>query len=129
MKSVWKAHLAAFLANVIYGANYSIAKEVMPRFFQPFGLIVFRVSGAILLFALLFWGKTERIQKKDIPRFALCGLLGVVIDETMPYKSSPITTTLTPSGISVLNRRANQINLFTLDIFIYSSVVLAEAIL
>ena len=86
MKSVWKAHLAAFLANVIYGANYSIAKEVMPRFFQPFGLIVFRVSGAILLFALLFWGKTERFQKKDIPRFALCGLLGVACNQLLFFK-------------------------------------------
>jgi drug/metabolite transporter (DMT)-like permease len=103
MKSVWKAHVAAFLANVIYGANYSIAKEVMPRFFQPFGLIVFRVSGAILLFALLFWGKTERIQKNDIPRFALCGLLGVACNQLLFFKGLSLSTPIEAAIILTAN--------------------------
>jgi drug/metabolite transporter (DMT)-like permease len=39
MSSNLKAHLALLGANVIYGLNYSIAKDVMPDYILPFGFI------------------------------------------------------------------------------------------
>ncbi len=53
-KSLW-AHLGLLFANLIYGANHTIAKEVMPKFVQPFGFIVLRVSGAFVLFLISYY--------------------------------------------------------------------------
>ena len=47
------AHLALVGAQLIYGANYTIAKEVMPDYIQPFGFIVLRCLGAVTLFWLV----------------------------------------------------------------------------
>ena len=46
----WQAHLAVFIANLIYGANYSIAKTVTPLYIKPFGFIVLRTLVATILF-------------------------------------------------------------------------------
>ena len=48
------AHIALFTANLIYGINYTVAKDVMPDFIQPLGFIFLRVSGAVLLFWLCY---------------------------------------------------------------------------
>ena len=103
MKAVWKAHLAVLIANVIYGANYSVAKEVMPAYFAPFGIIVLRVSGAILLFALLFLRKTERIRKEDRMRFLLCGLMGVACNQLLFFKGLSLTTPIEAAIILTAN--------------------------
>lgn len=76
MTRSFKAHLAVLTANIIYGANYSIAKEVMPAFIKPFGFIVIRVWVAALLFliaAKLFF--REKIEKSDWPRLIACAVL------------------------------------------------------
>ncbi|MBK8845646.1 MAG: hypothetical protein IPO27_03420 [Bacteroidetes bacterium] len=36
-------HLAVFIANLIYGINYAIAKQVMPSLIKPFGFIFLRM--------------------------------------------------------------------------------------
>ena len=46
------AHIAIFSANLIYGINYTVAKDVMPNYIDPLGFIFLRVSGA----GILFWG-------------------------------------------------------------------------
>lgn len=51
MNKVLQAHLALLIVNIIYAANYSIAKEVMPGYVQPFAFVLMRVMGA----AVLFW--------------------------------------------------------------------------
>ena len=52
MNRLLQAHLALFGANLIYGLNYTLAKEVMPDFILPFGFIFCRVTGALLMFWL-----------------------------------------------------------------------------
>ena len=44
-----KVHLALFLVALIYAATFSIAKEVMPHYIKPMGLITIRVWGAVSL--------------------------------------------------------------------------------
>ena len=44
------AFLLAFLAALIYGVSFTIAKEVMPLYVKPFGFILLRVTGASILF-------------------------------------------------------------------------------
>jgi drug/metabolite transporter (DMT)-like permease len=48
--SVLRAHVALLGANVIYGANYLIAKGVMPDKIGPSAFVFLRIVGAGLLF-------------------------------------------------------------------------------
>jgi drug/metabolite transporter (DMT)-like permease len=109
-KKVW-AHLALFTVNLLYGINYVLAKGLMPNVVKPNGFILLRVSGAVLLFWLFVFNKIEKINKKDILTFALCGLFGVAINQlfffnglmrTSPLNSSIIMTT-TPIIVFILS--------------------------
>lgn len=92
------AHLALLAANIIYGANYTIAKEVMPEYIKPFGFIVLRCIGAVLLF-WLFHGLfvKEKVDRKDLPKLALCALFGIAINQLMFFKGLSITTPINAS--------------------------------
>ncbi|MBL7923767.1 MAG: EamA family transporter [Bacteroidia bacterium] len=99
-----KAHLAVLLANLIYGANYSIAKEVMPAFIQPFGFIVIRVSVAAFLFfisARIFF--REKIEKSDWPRLFFCALFGVAINQLLFFKGLSLTSPINSGLMMVTN--------------------------
>jgi len=98
-----KAHLALFTANLIYGANYSLAKEVMPAFIGAFGIILLRVGGAVLLFAGLWLLKPERIARRDWLLFALCGLTGVACNQLLFFKGLSFTTPIQAAVILTAN--------------------------
>jgi drug/metabolite transporter (DMT)-like permease len=87
------AHLALLGTNIIYGANYSIAKAVMPEYVKPFGFIVLRGIGAVLLFwffhALL---KRERIERQDIPKLLAGAFFGIAANQLLFFKGLSITT-------------------------------------
>ncbi|WP_108867893.1 DMT family transporter [Aquimarina aquimarini] len=76
-----KAHLALLSVNIIYGANYLIAKGLMPNKIEASALVFLRIGGAGLLFFLLKLFIKERVEKKDIGLLALCGFLGVGINQ------------------------------------------------
>jgi drug/metabolite transporter (DMT)-like permease len=103
MNFPWKAHLSIFLANLIYGANYSIAREVMPLFFKPFGLILMRVAGAIILFLILFNRKIGKIDPDDRLRFLLCGISGVAINQLCFFKGLSMSTPIEAAIILTAN--------------------------
>ena len=65
IKKTVLAHLSIILANIIYGLNYSIAKEIMPEYIQAYALTICRVVVA----SVMFWGfslfyESEKIEKK-----------------------------------------------------------------
>jgi drug/metabolite transporter (DMT)-like permease len=104
MSKVLRAHLALLIVNIIYGANYSIAKEVMPTYIQPFAFVVMRVLGA----AVLFWivGSIfikEKVDKKDLPRLALLALFGVAGNQLFFLKGLSLTSPINASIIMVSN--------------------------
>lgn len=103
MTAHWKAHAALLGANLIYGANYSLAKEVMPAFIGPSGMIVLRVIGAILLFGLIWSFQQEWPQKEDWPRFLLCALTGVAVNQMMFFQGLNLTTPIQASIILTAN--------------------------
>ncbi|MCH8906220.1 MAG: EamA family transporter [Candidatus Heimdallarchaeota archaeon] len=87
-----KAHLALFCANLIYGANYTIAKEVMPAYIQPFGFVLLRVIGAFLMFWLLHaLIIREKVDKIDYLKLAICGLFGVAINQVLFLEMTRVT--------------------------------------
>jgi drug/metabolite transporter (DMT)-like permease len=91
-ENIW-AHLAILGANIIYGANYSIAKAIMPEYIKPFGFIVLRGIGGTLLFWLfhvLFI--REKVENKDIPKLILGAFLGIAANQMLFFKGLSITT-------------------------------------
>lgn len=104
MNKIIQAHLALLLVNLIYGANYSIAKEVMPAYVQPFAFVLMRVAGA----GILFWIVSalfikEKIDRKDLPRIALLAVCGVATNQLLFLKGLSLTTPINAAIIMVSN--------------------------
>ncbi len=108
-----KAHLALLAVALIYGGNYTIAKEVMSGgYLQPFAFIMLRVIAGLLLFSgfhRLF--VRELVERKDLAYLALCGFFGIAANQmlffaglnlTRPINASLIMTT-TPILVLVVS--------------------------
>ncbi|WP_298287801.1 DMT family transporter [uncultured Lutibacter sp.] len=107
----YKAHLALLGANIIYGANFLIAKGLMPNYFKPSGLVLLRVFTAGILFWIVKQFVKEKVEKKDFILLAFCGLFGVStnmllffhgLSLTSPIDASIIMTT-TPVIVLILS--------------------------
>ena len=98
------AHIAIFSANLIYGINYTVAKDVMPNYIEPLGFIFLRVLGAGILFWVFFYFFFyEKVEKKDLIRLALCGLFGVAINQIFFFEGLNLTTPINAAVIMVIN--------------------------
>ena len=96
------ALIAATLVSVIYGMTFTIAKDVMPEFIKPFGFILLRVGGSVLLFwAIAFVGPKEKIALEDFPRIAAAALFGVAINMLSFFKGLSLTTPISAAVIMV----------------------------
>lgn len=99
-----KAHIAVLVANIIYGANYSIAKLIMPAFIKPFGFIVIRVLVSAILFFLsskIFI--REKVEKEDKIKLVLCSIFGVAINQLFFFKGLSLTSPINAGLIMVTN--------------------------
>ena len=96
MRATTKAHIAVLLTNFFFATNLSLVKHISPSLIGPYGVNLFRVGIALLLFWLLWaFSKQEAgIEKKDVPRFIGCALTGVVINQMLFVKGLTITSTL-----------------------------------
>ena len=121
MDKTAKAHIALFLVALIYGANYTIAKEVMGGgYLPPLVFILLRVSSGVLLFSLFHQALVrERVERADLGRLALCGLFGVALNQMLFFTglnwTTPINASLIMTTTPVL-------------VLIASSVLLGERI-
>ena len=95
------SHIALFVANLIYAGNYTIAKEVMPEFIGPYGMILLRVFVAALIFTFchLFFLNEPIRTKKDYAHLLLCALFGVAINQLMFFKGLSMTNPINPAII------------------------------
>ncbi len=89
-----KAHVAVIGANIIFGANYAIVKYITPAYLHPYALNVVRILVSLFLFWTLFLFKPGKVklQRKHLPRFLLCALTGVVINQIFFIKGVSLTT-------------------------------------
>ena len=102
-KKFW-AHAAILGANIIYGLNYSIAKDVMPEFIQPFGFIFCRVSGALLLFWMFAqFAEKEKVSERDLALMAVCGAFGVPSNQLMFFYGLNLTSPINAAIILTCN--------------------------
>lgn len=120
MSKLLKAHLSLFIVNVIYGANYLVAKGLMPAKIGPSGFILLRVSGALFLFWMLYLfrekpspeGKKdskfiyfgpEPILKTDFARLIFCGLTGVAANQLLFFNGLNLTSPINAAIIMTSN--------------------------
>lgn len=120
MEKKYIAHLALFAVAVIYGLNYSIAKDVMPDFMLPRGFILMRAIGATTLFWLTAtFISTEKIQRKDHLRLMVCGLFGVAGNQLLFFEGLNITTPINAAVIMTTN---------PILVLVMSSILLKEGL-
>ena len=98
-----KVHGSLFLVSLIYAATFSIAKEVMPHYIKPMGLITIRVWGAVsLLWVTHFLFVKESIYgKKDFLMLLKCAVFGVAANMLLFFKGLAITTPINAAILMV----------------------------
>ncbi|MBZ0243776.1 MAG: DMT family transporter [Bacteroidales bacterium] len=102
MKSRTAALIAAFIANLIYGINYVVAKGIMPDYLQPRAVIFVRVIVAALLFWLITaFIATEKVSKKHLFQIAIAAFFGVATNQILFFEGLNLTTPINASIIMV----------------------------
>ncbi|MFY7900782.1 MAG: DMT family transporter [Chitinophagaceae bacterium] len=98
-----KAHIAVLIANFFFGGSMVAVKHITPYVMQPLAVNVLRVSVAFSLFWLLYFFKPSNasIQQKHIPRFIICAICGVVINQILFIKGVSLTTPIHASLLSL----------------------------
>jgi drug/metabolite transporter (DMT)-like permease len=117
--NILKAHLALLGANLIYGANYLIAKGVMPNKIGPSAFIFLRIIGAGILFWVIKSFLKEKVDKKDFPRLIFCGLLGVASNQLLFFHGLNLTS---PIDASII------ITAIPIVVLTFSAILLKEKI-
>lgn len=116
MNSSLKAHISLFIAQVIYALNYSIAKDLMPTYIKPLGLVMMRISGALILFWILsLFSKKEKVETGDLKKMMLLALFGVAVNQMFFIYGLSLTKPINSAIIMVSNPIA--VMLFTIYIF------------
>ncbi len=96
------AFLLAFIAAIIYGISFTVAKDVMPLYIKPYGFIFLRVMGATLVFWFVgFFIKKEKIILHDYLRIILASVFGIALNMLAFFKGLSLTTPISASVIMV----------------------------
>lgn len=96
------ALIAASFVSLFYAINYSVAKNVMPHYIKPFGFIMFRVTGAAILFWLIsFWGPKEKIRKEHYARIFWAAFFGMALSMLVFFYGLNLTTPISASVMMV----------------------------
>ena len=119
MRSEFKAHLMLLATALIYGANFTIAREILVNEnISPLALVLYRMIAAFILFYIfhLFLIK-ERVQKKDLVQIFIMSVFGIVINQSffiigLKY-TSPINASLLMTTVPII-------------VFIFSSLINKE---
>ncbi len=100
----FRAHLSMLAATVLFGANYWIAKGLMPNHLLPMQIIFLRVSGTLLIAFIIQMSIKElrilKIDRADFPRLILSSVLGVAINQMMFFTGLNHTT---PVDAAIIN--------------------------
>jgi drug/metabolite transporter (DMT)-like permease len=112
------ALVALFIASLIYGVTFTIAKEVMPLHIKPYGFILLRVGGAAAVFWLVgIFVKAKSIEKADYKRILLAAFFGVGLNMLTFFKGLSLTTPISASVMMVTS---------PILVLIFSSILLKE---
>ncbi|MEJ8757448.1 DMT family transporter [Pontibacter sp. H259] len=116
-----QVHGALFLVALIYGSNYSIAKEVMPVYVGPYGLIVIRVVAAAIFFGIFsrLVTKEKIVGWADNLRAILCGLTGIAINQLCFFGGLNLTSPINAALLMVI---------VPIIVLLFSAILLRERV-
>ncbi|GAA4370154.1 EamA family transporter [Hymenobacter saemangeumensis] len=100
MPNALRVHAALFLVSLIYAANYSLSKDVMPHYLSPFGIVTLRIVGATLFFAVAkyFAAPQDKITgRADAIRSILCGICGIGVNQLLFFSGLNLTSPINAS--------------------------------
>ena len=101
-----RLHAALFLVSLIYAGTYSLAKDIMPHYMQPLGIVTLRVVGAALFFGLLqlVVAPGERIRgRADNLRAIASGVLGIGLNQVTFFAGLNLTTPINASLLQTVS--------------------------
>lgn len=102
MKPRQLALIAASFVALFYAVNFSVAKNVMPHYIKPFGFIMFRVTGAAILFWLVgLFGPKEKIKKEHYARIFWAAFFGMAVNMLAFFYGLNLTTPINASVMMV----------------------------
>ncbi len=114
------ALIAVSIGTLIYGVNYTIAKEVMPLYLKPNSFIFLRVSGATLIFWFIgLFVKPQKIAKEDYKKILLASFFGIALNMFAFFKGLSLTTPISASVIMVST---------PIMVLVFSSILIRKAI-
>jgi drug/metabolite transporter (DMT)-like permease len=123
-KNFW-AHMALLAVALIYGANFIIAKSVMPDPIAPTSFIALRVMGAAALFWLVALRRIVIPQRADWWRFLLCAITGVATNQLLFFNGLALTSPVNASIIMT----SNPILVMVMSaVFLKQSITLTKAV-
>ncbi|MBB6612510.1 DMT family transporter [Pontibacter sp. Tf4] len=116
-----QVHGALFLVALIYGSNYSIAKEVMPFYVGPYGLIVIRVVSAAIFFGIFsrLVIREKIVGWNDNMRSVLCGITGIAINQLCFFGGLNLTSPINAALLMVI---------VPIIVLIFSAILLRERV-
>ena len=94
MNNKTRAHLALLFTNIFFAINLSAVKHLTGKHIAaPFGINVVRVGVTVVLFWMLYLFRPTsiKIRRADLPRFILCALTGVAINQMLFLKGLSLT--------------------------------------
>ena len=100
MKNSLRVHAALFFVALIYAANYSLSKDVMPRYLGPFGIVTLRIGGATLFFSVLsrLVAPHDRLTgRADHLRAIACGVCGIGVNQLLFFSGLNLTSPISAS--------------------------------
>ncbi len=102
MSNKKKGIIYAFLASLIYGVTFTIAKDVMHTHIPSFALVLMRVSGATALFWIIsFFLPKEKIDKKDYSKFFVAAFFGIALNMLSFLKGLSLTSPISASVLMI----------------------------
>ena len=105
MRNQLRVHAALFFVAVIYAANYSLSKDVMPRYMGPFGIVTLRIVGATLFFAAakFFAAPQDRLLgRADNLRAIACGICGIGVNQLLFFSGLNLTSPISASLLQTI---------------------------
>jgi drug/metabolite transporter (DMT)-like permease len=114
------ALIAVSIATLIYGVTFTIAKEVMPTYIQPYAFILLRVSGATLVFwtAGLFVTR-QKIETGDYKKIVIASFFGIALNMLSFFKGLSLTNPISASVMMVTS---------PIMVLIFSSILIRKPI-
>ena len=105
MRNSLRVHAALFFVALIYAANYSLSKDVMPKYMGPFGIVTLRIVGAALFFAIIkyFVAPHDKIiGRVDNLRSLACGVLGIGVNQLLFFSGLNLTSPISASLLQTI---------------------------